>query len=78
MSCHYPETIVLASKGIETSAFGKIPYANALVLRIGKNQLLPWVKQYARNVVVMAATSIHFPSLIDKLINYEIDQFLKI
>ena len=47
MSCHDPESIVLPSEGIETGAFSQIPNANALVLRIGQDELLARVEKNA-------------------------------
>ena len=43
--------------------FAHVPHTNTLVFGVTQNNLLARVEQTARHVVVVAATSVHFPRL---------------
>lgn len=61
MTRYHPVAIVLASKLIQAHAFGHVPHSDRLVLRVAHDELLFRVKDDARDVVVVAATRVHFP-----------------
>jgi len=44
VSSQHPKALVLSSEGIEARPLGHVPHPDAFVLRVGENQLLPWVE----------------------------------
>lgn len=63
MCGHDPKAVVFPAERVEAVALGHVPNADALVFRVGEDQLLARVEQHARHVVVVAAARVHFPSL---------------
>ena len=64
MGGHHPETVVLATESVQACSLAQVPHSDALVFRVRQNELLPWVEQHARHVVVMASACINFPALL--------------
>jgi len=38
-----------------------VPDTNALILRVGQNQFLAWMKEHAGNVIIVTTTRVHLP-----------------
>ena len=61
MSPKHPEAIVVTAEGLHSSPFGHIPHPDALVLRVGQDELLTRVEDGTGHIVVVAAACIQFP-----------------
>jgi hypothetical protein len=48
---------------VKASPLRHVPDSDGLVLRVGDDQVLPWVEDRAGDVVVVAATGVHLPGL---------------
>ena len=53
---HQPESV-------EAGSLGHVPNPDGLVLRVRDDQVLPWVEDGARDIVVVTTAGVHFPSL---------------
>jgi len=42
----HPEAFMFTSERMQASTFGHVPHTDALVLRVGENEFLTWVKQH--------------------------------
>lgn len=62
MSSENPEAIMVPPEGLHPSPFGHIPHPDALILRIGKDELLSWMEDGTGHVVVVTATCVELPS----------------
>jgi hypothetical protein len=58
-----PPRIPVLPKGMKTSSLGHVPDTDGLVFGIGHNQILSWMEDHTRHVVVMTTTSVNFPCL---------------
>ena len=58
-----PEPVVLASKGLHAGSLGHVPDADALIFRVGHDDILPGVEHAAGYVVDVPAEGINLPSL---------------
>ena len=58
-----PESVVLPPEGVQAGPLGRVPHPDGLVLGVGDDQVLPRVEDDAGHVVIVAAASVHFPSL---------------
>ena len=76
MSCNCPKAIVFSSKCMQACSFWSVPNSNTFVLRVRNNQILPWMKQYAANIVIMSATGIDLPCLIESKYRYVSNQII--
>lgn len=63
MSAQHPETVVVPAEGLHSRPFGHIPHSDALVLRVGQDELLARVEDGAGHVVVVTATRVQLPCL---------------
>ena len=63
MSPQHPEAIVVPAEGLHSGPLGHIPHADALVLRVGQDELLARVEDGTGHVVVVAAARIQLPCL---------------
>lgn len=54
---------MVPAKGLHPGSFGHIPHPDALVLRVGQDELLPWVEDGAGHIVVVAAACVQLPCL---------------
>lgn len=63
VSTQHPEAIMVPPKGLHPSSFGHVPNPNALVLRVGQDELLPWVEDCTGHIVVVATACVQLPSL---------------
>lgn len=62
MSPENPEAIMVPSKGLHPGPFGHIPHPDALILGIGKDELLSWMENSTGHVVVVATACVELPS----------------
>lgn len=58
-----PEAIMITPKRLNSGPLGHVPHPDALVLRVGKDELLTWMEDGAGDVVVVAAACIQLPCL---------------
>lgn len=63
MSPQHPEAVVVPAEGLHPSSFGHIPHPDALVLRIGQDELLAWVENGTGHIVVVTTARIQLPRL---------------
>lgn len=63
MDSQYPETIMLSPERLHSRALRQIPHTNCLILSAGYDELVLRVEKRSGNVVEVASTSIHLPSL---------------
>lgn len=63
MSTQNPEAIVVPAEGLHSGSFGHIPHPDALVLRVGQDELLARVEDGTGHVVVVAAACVQLPCL---------------
>lgn len=54
---------MVPAEGLHASPLGHIPHPDALVLRVGQDELLAWVEDSTGHVVVVTAASVQLPSL---------------
>lgn len=54
---------MVPTESLHTSPFGHIPHPDALVLRVGQDELLAWVEDGTGHVVVVTAARIQLPCL---------------
>lgn len=54
---------MVPAKGLHPGSFGHIPNPDAFVLRVGQDELLPWVEDGTGHVVVVAAACVQLPCL---------------
>lgn len=59
----HPEAVVITAEGLYSGPFGHVPHPDALVLRVGQNELLAWVEDGTRHVVVVPTACIELPCL---------------
>lgn len=63
VSPQHPEAIVVPAEGLHSGPFGHIPHPDALVLRVGQDELLTRVEDGTGHVVVVTAACIELPRL---------------
>lgn len=61
MSAQHPEAIVVPAEGLDSGPLGHVPHPDALVLRVGQDELLTGVEDSAGHVVVVAAARVQLP-----------------
>lgn len=54
------------AEGVQTSALGHVPDAQELVLAVRQYGLRTRMEQRARHIVVVAATRVYLPGLVDE------------
>ena len=64
MSCEDPISIGVSSSLVDLSTTIQIPKSECFILRVGEQNLEPWVENDARYVVSVSFKSIHFPMFI--------------
>lgn len=63
VSSQHPEAIVVPAEGLHPGPLGHVPHPDALVLRVGQDELLTWVEDGTGHVVVVAAARVQLPGL---------------
>lgn len=63
VSAEHPESIMVPPEGLHPSPLRHVPHPDALVLRVGQDELLAWVEDGTGHIVVVAATRIQLPRL---------------
>lgn len=61
VSPQHPEAIVVPTEGLDSGPLGHIPHPNALILRVGQDELLAWVEDGTGHVVVVTTARIQLP-----------------
>lgn len=59
----HPEAVVVPPEGLDARPLGHVPHADALVLRVGQDELLARVEDGAGHIVVVAAARVQLPGL---------------
>ena len=62
MSSQHPEAIVVPAEGLHSGPFGHVPHSDALVLRVGQDELLTRVEDGAGHVVVVTTARVQLPA----------------
>ena len=63
MGPKHPEAVMITPEGLHSGPLGHVPHPDALVLRVGKDELLTWMEDGTGHVVVVTATCIELPRL---------------
>lgn len=63
MSSKHPEAVVVPAEGLDAGPLGHVPHSDALILRVGQDELLAWVEDSAGHVVVVPPTGVQLPRL---------------
>lgn len=63
VSTEHPEAIVVPAEGLHSGPLGHVPHPDALVLRVGQDELLARVEDGTGHVVVVTAARIQLPRL---------------
>lgn len=61
MSPQHPETVVISAKGLDACPLGHVPHTDALVFRVGQDELLTGVKHGTGHIVVVPPTGVQLP-----------------
>lgn len=63
MSSKHPEAVVVPAEGLDACPLGHVPHSDALILRVGQDELLARVEDSAGHVVVVPPTGVQLPRL---------------
>ena len=63
VSPQHPEAIVIPPEGLHSRPFGHVPNTDALVFRVGQDELLAGVEDGTGHVVVVTTARIELPRL---------------
>ena len=63
MCSNHPKPVMFSSESVETSSLGHIPNPDGFIFWVRNDDILSWVKNHTRNVVVVTSASVNFPSL---------------
>lgn len=63
VNCESPESVVLPAECLQRCVLLEVPDADCFVLTVGDNDVVTWVEDHSRDVVIMAFKGINFPSL---------------
>lgn len=63
MRSQHPEAVMIPSESLHSSPLGHVPHPDALVFRVGKDELLARVEHCTGHIVVVATAGIKLPCL---------------
>lgn len=63
MGSQHPEAVVVPAEGLDAGPLGHVPHSDALILRVGQDELLAWVEHGTRYIVVVPPTGVQLPCL---------------
>lgn len=63
VSAQHPEAVVVTAEGLHAGPLGHVPHPDALVLRVGQNELLAGMEDGARYVVIVPPAGVQLPRL---------------